>query len=223
MGYSRDANLVSIVIPAYNSASYIGECIDSLLTQTYADIELVVVDDGSTDETGIIMQRYRSDHRVLYVRLPRNVGFSGAVTTGLFMTKGEFIAMQDSDDISHPKRIEKQVRFLREHPNVDLVGTNYATFPTGDFGNQEVANWIGYGGDIEKIYRSGGHCVCYGTILFRAYWFDRCGGMTRRVDGAEDYEFIVKFFAQGARIENIPKVLYYYRDHPLQRSKEFYQ
>ncbi|MBM7646388.1 glycosyltransferase involved in cell wall biosynthesis [Scopulibacillus daqui] len=156
------------------------------------------------------------------IDLPSNVGFSGSLNIGYFLSSGEFIAVHDGDDISHPERLERQIKFLKDNPDIDLVGTNYSYFPTGDFSNQTKANWLKFGDDILKTYAHGGHCVCHGTILFRGKVFDQLGGPTRRVKGAEDYEFIVKFLNAQLKIDNLPEVLYYYRSHPNQRSRQFF-
>ncbi|MED0680412.1 glycosyltransferase family A protein [Aneurinibacillus thermoaerophilus] len=230
MSFQRVPGRVSIIVTAYNRARYIRKCLDSLRKQSYNNIEIIIVNDASTDRTSQVIEAWRKSsgvalsrkRRVLEVKMPRNIGFPGAVTTGLFMARGEFIAIQDSDDLSHPKRLEKQVQFLRSHPEVGLVGTNYASFTNGAFNKQEQANWIKYGNDIKETYAAGGHCVCHGTIMFRGSIFDQIGGLTRRMEGAEDYEFIVKFLNNGIPINNIPEVLYYYRAHSLQRSRKYF-
>lgn len=225
---NREPGMVSVVITNYNREIYLKECLDSLLHQTYPNKEIIFVDDASTDRSIEVVQSWMEEHGVhadsfVLVRLPRNVGFSGAMSTGLFLARGEFIAVQDSDDFSHPARFEKQVDFLQSHPDLSLIGTNYASFKDGDHRHFIPANWLKYGEEIRTVYRNGGHCVCNGTIMFRGAVFDRIGGLTRRIDGAEDYEFIVKFLHIGARIDNIPEVLYYYRSHSNQRSLAYYE
>ncbi|GEO27983.1 hypothetical protein AAC03nite_37680 [Alicyclobacillus acidoterrestris] len=227
MGFPRRPGLVSIVVPAYNAAQYLNDCLDSLQQQTYPDIEIIVVNDASTDHTTRVLEqwtrRVRDASRILRVTMPRNIGFAGAVHTGFFMSAGEFIAVQDADDISHPERIQRQVDYLRAHPEVDLVGTNYKTFKRRPEEPGQFSNWLAYGEQIRQVYASGGHCVCHGTILFRGWLFDQVGGPTRRVEGAEDYEFIVRCLSAPANIENLPDVLYFYREHTNQRSRAYYQ
>jgi hypothetical protein len=111
---------------------------------------------------------------------------------------------------------------LRSHPDIALVGTSYAAFNNTEQRVYEEAKWLRYGEEIRKVYQNGGHCVCHGTIMFRGDAFDRIGGLSRRIVGAEDYEFIVKFLNQKERIENIPEILYYYRLHADQRSLAYY-
>lgn len=224
----RVSGLVSVIVTNYNKSRYIKDCLNSLKRQAYKNIEIIVVDDRSTDRSvDIIRQWYRKNrmrlsHRMVLIRLPRNVGYAGALNVGLYSAKGEFIAIQDSDDVSSIHRIEHQIAFLKSNSDIGLVGANYAVFrsrpPTGSKG----VSWIKYGDEIQQTYAKGGHCVCHGTILFRSVIFDQIGGPTRRFDGAEDYEFIAKCLAKGFKVENLPQVLYYYRRHAKQRSRRFY-
>ncbi|MDN4493191.1 glycosyltransferase family 2 protein [Ureibacillus aquaedulcis] len=222
----REEGLVSFVIPCYNASLYIEDCLNGLLSQTYKNIEVILVNDASTDNTLEIVEQWIENTKppfpTIVCNLPVNTGFAGALTTGYFMSSGEYIALNDADDISHPARVEKQVEFLLENPEYSLVGTNYKAFSDGKKEDGKEADWLYYGDSIRKIYGLGKHCVCHGTILFRGKYFDLFGGPTRRIKGAEDYEFIVKFLNANLKIENLKEVLYYYRLHDKQRSKEFY-
>ncbi|WP_169089918.1 glycosyltransferase family 2 protein [Paenibacillus sp. PL91] len=225
----REPGKVSVVITNHNRAAYLTECLDSLHRQTYLNKEIIIVDDASTDRSVDVVRAWCEKNNVigtesvLLVRLPRNAGFSGAITTGFFLARGEYIAVQDSDDFSHSSRLEKQVAYLVNKPDVALVGTNYASFEDEAPKRKYVpANWLSYGEEIRSVYRNGGHCICHGTIMFRGDVFDRIGGLSRRVAGAEDYDFIVKFLHHHARIENMPEILYYYRLHTNQRSLAYY-
>lgn len=229
MQYSRIPGLVSIVVTNFNHKSYIAACLDSLNNQSYKNIELIIIDDASTDNSVVEISNwietnkryFPSEESIKLVCLPRNTGFASAVTLGFFLSHGEYIAVQDSDDLSHPSRIEKQVDFLQSHKDISVVGTNYASFEEGHFNPKNVKGWLKYGAkEIKETYSRGGHCVSHGTILFRGTLFDKIGGLTRKLDGAEDYEFIIKSLPDG--VDNIPEVLYYYRLHEKQRSKEFY-
>lgn len=166
------------------------------------------------------------EDRIAYVRLPRNVKQPGSATTGLFLARGEFIACQAAHDLSHPTRIEKQVNFLHEHPDVDMVGTTvgttYEAFNDGDFEHRTVehAGWLAYGREqIRKSYSNGQHCVCDGTILMRGHVFDRLGGWTRRMKGVSDFEFVGRYVSSGVATENLTDILYYYRVHPGQTTQ----
>ncbi|MBG9791375.1 glycosyl transferase [Paenibacillus dendritiformis] len=230
MTYPRVPGLVSIVITNYNKSAFLLDCLDGILRQTYPNWEIILVDDASTDDSLLQVEKWLqvnreqlADRTFITVPLPRNIGYAGAVTTGLFLAAGEYIAAQDSDDISHHERLERQVSFLLGRPEIEVVGTNYEVFHHNLWEPRSRAGWIRYGEQIRKVYANGGHCVCHGTTMLRGKLFDRIGGHTRRIEGAEDYEFIAKALkAKPLNIANIPDVLYYYRSHPNQRSRKYF-
>lgn len=227
----RIKNLVSIIVTSHNRAKYVPACLNSLIRQTYHPIEIIFVDDASSDHTKRTLRRWKSTLTAqqaaslmfTYIRIPRNIGFSGAVNVGCFLALGEFIASQDSDDLSHPDRIRKQVQFLKKHPDYGLVGTTYVAFRDGYPKQHMKPGWLKYGDEIYETYKNGGHCISHGTILYRAELFDRLGGPTRRLEGAEDYEFIAKCVNDNVKVENLRDILYFYRSHTGQRSRKYYR
>lgn len=227
----RKEGLVSLVITNYNRAKYLRECLESIRLQTYPHWEIIFVDDASTDDSVQVVREWMEEHRDMWsedrqtviLTLPRNIGFAGAINAGFYLARGEYIAVQDSDDYSDRERFAKQVEYLQNHPLVDLVGTNYYAFPDHAPAEKKLATWIRYGEEIRRVYGRGGHCVCHGTILFRGKLFDQIGGPTRRISGAEDYEFIAKALNSKAQIDNLPEPLYYYRVHDSQRSAQYYR
>ncbi|MES1937243.1 glycosyltransferase family 2 protein [Salinisphaera hydrothermalis] len=118
----RSAPRVSVVIPTYNSARYLDDAIQSVLAQDYADFELLVVDDASTDDTADHVARYR-DPRVRYLRNDTQRGIAGARNRGIDAARGEFIASLDGDDRAYPSRLSCQVAFLDAHPDHAAVGS----------------------------------------------------------------------------------------------------
>jgi glycosyltransferase involved in cell wall biosynthesis len=127
--YASEAGLVSVVIPTYNRAHIIRRAIESALAQTYGHLEIVVADDGSTDDTRAIAEGL--GQRVVYVR-QANAGVSAARNFGMKHARGEFIAFLDSDDSWQPWKIEAQVAALRRHPESGLVWTDMAAVDDGD-------------------------------------------------------------------------------------------
>lgn len=111
-------SLVSVIIPTYNSAPYIVDAIGSVLAQTYQNLEIIVVDDGSNDNTREVLVRYRDKITCLY---QENRGVSAARNRGMQHAQGEFIALLDADDIWLPTKLERQLRFMFEHMDVELV------------------------------------------------------------------------------------------------------
>ena len=120
-----DAPLVSVIMPAYNAASYVRESLESILNQEYRNLEVLVCDDASTDETPTILKSI-SDNRVTLFRNDQNLGYLRSINFLVARAKGDFLCFQDADDISHPERIKLQMRKLVDHPRLGFVGTNYA-------------------------------------------------------------------------------------------------
>lgn len=116
--------MVTVVIPVYNAQDFVGESVRSITAQTYANLEVVVVDDGSTDASADEVLRV-ADGRVRIVRGAANRGQSEALNTGLTMAQGRYVALLGADDVALPNRIATQARYLDEHPSVGLVGTSY--------------------------------------------------------------------------------------------------
>jgi len=112
---------VSVIIPAYN-AEYIREAIDSVLNQTFKDFEIIVIDDGSTDNTPNILKSYGNKIRW---KSQENKGSASATNEGIKMAKSEYIAYIDADDVCLPERLEIQIKYLDEHPDVGLVYTDF--------------------------------------------------------------------------------------------------
>jgi len=116
---------VSIIIPTYNRAHLIVECLESVLSQTYGDYEVIVVDDGSTDNTEDVIKPYLD--RIRYIK-QENKGNAGARNSGIDLAKGEILAFNDSDDLWFPDKLEKQVDYLDKHSEVDMVCGNGVFF-----------------------------------------------------------------------------------------------
>lgn len=118
---------ISVIIATYNNDKYISEAINSILAQTYSDFELIIIDDGSTDNTGKIIKSY-TDNRIIYVNNETNRGVSYSRNKGLYLSKGDYIAVMDGDDISLPQRLEKQLNYMEHHTDIAICGCNFKQF-----------------------------------------------------------------------------------------------
>ncbi len=121
--------LVSVVIPTYNRSALLVEAIESVLGQTWQDIEVIVVDDGSTDDTQPVLAPYRA--RIKYIFQPNSGRPARARNVGTLNASGELIAFLDSDDVMLPRKIETQARFLQSHPDVGMVVSDFSSFANG--------------------------------------------------------------------------------------------
>lgn len=121
-----DMALVSVIIPMYNSEKYIAEAVNSVLAQTYKDIEIILIDDCSKDKTDLIAQTFaESDERIYYLRLAKNSGAAVARNKGLELSQGRYIAFLDSDDLWEPQKLEKQIKVM-EDEKVGFCYTSYS-------------------------------------------------------------------------------------------------
>lgn len=119
--------LISVILPVYNAENTLGEAIESILNQTFADFELILINDGSTDASEKIVLSYE-DKRIKYFSNETNKGLIYTLNRGLRLARGKYIARMDADDISLPTRFEKQVRILEENPSVIVCGSRIAYF-----------------------------------------------------------------------------------------------
>ena len=203
-GGGESSILVSVVMPVFNGARYLGAAIQSLLEQTLAEFELIVVDDGSTDETPAIVERFlRQDQRLRFFRSPRNLGISLTLNRGLAVARGIFIARMDADDVALPHRLARQVSFLEEHPEIALVGTamRYIDENGTVIG---TANCVTGWEKIQKIVHLRSPAA-HPTWMFRRSLLSTLGGY-RNNPPAEDYDFVLRLITNGGRIDNIPDV-----------------
>src|SRR4026207_76576 len=121
---------VTVLMPVYNGADYLRQGIDSILRQTCRDFELLVVNDGSTDSSREVLRGY-GDPRLIVVENERNLGLVTSLNRGLELARGEFVARMDQDDLALPRRLDKQINFLRKNARVGLCGTWFQTFGAG--------------------------------------------------------------------------------------------
>jgi GT2 family glycosyltransferase len=117
--------VVSVVMPTWNGERFLRPAVESILNQTFRDFELIVIDDGSTDNTPSILSEFKDkDDRLVVLTNERNLGIASATNRGLHTARGEYVALQDHDDISLPQRFQTQVEYLDSHPTTGLVGSD---------------------------------------------------------------------------------------------------
>lgn len=135
---------VTIIIPTYNRADLIGETLSSVFTQTYRDFEVIVVDDGSTDDTASVLQPLMEQDLIKYV-YQNNQGESAARNRGIAEAKGQYIAFLDSDDLFEPTRLEMQLQYFRDHPDIGLVHSGFTKFDNSseDLGYRDTSWFTG--------------------------------------------------------------------------------
>jgi glycosyltransferase involved in cell wall biosynthesis len=197
--------LVSIIIPTWNTASYVREAVDSALAQTYQNCEVIVVDDGSTDNTKAVLGPYISAKRITYM-YQANTGLSGARNTGIKASHGEFIALLDSDDVFLPEKIAEQVAYLTEHPACDVSYCNLFHFWDGEQALLRL-NYEYYSGDDVLPHLLHMNFIAPLSVVLRRSVIERFGMFDENLKRSEDLEFWLRLAHGGARFEFLPKRL----------------
>ena len=204
-------SLVSVLIPAYNEESYIGEAVESILLQTYRDFEVLVIDDGSNDGT-LEHLRLIKDERLRILR-QHHQGLVAALNLGLRCARGDIIARLDADDIALPTRLEKQVRFLKENPDVALVGS-FAVYRDVD-GKEYVVSFPPSDEGIRRYLLRDDPFV-HSSVAFRRDVISEVGPYSTKYL-AEDYELWVRIAAKY-KLAIIPEPLVVHRVRPTSVS-----
>ncbi|MDX1823272.1 MAG: glycosyltransferase [Thiohalomonadales bacterium] len=182
--------LVTVIVPTYNRSSYLVYAVDSVLAQTYGNWELIIIDDGSTDNTRERLEAYLADSRISYCR-QANRGQSAARNRGLALAKGAFIGFLDSDDIWLPEKLEKQLALFEHFPDADIVHGDEITIDAE--GNETSSrNMTRYSGAITAQLLAD-NCVSMTTALVRKTCFETLGGFDESDRVAEDYELWLRF------------------------------
>lgn len=201
--------MITIIMGVYNGAAVLSEALDSIIRQTYTDWELIVCNDGSTDNTCDILNTYAShDKRIKIISNSTNCGLAASLNRCLALAQGDYIARMDCDDISVPERLEKQLRYLEENVNCDLVGTYMQEFD--DSGVHQVISVKKYPTkyDLPKMAP-----FSHATILVRTQVMKKLCGyrISKHTVRTEDVDLWYRFFAAGFTGANLPEVLYLVR------------
>lgn len=205
---SGRAPVVTVLMAAHNAERFIARSIESVLAQTFQDFELLVVDDGSTDGTRAVVQAF-GDPRVRLLTSPRNLGLPGALNLGLGNARGRFVARQDHDDLSHPRRLEMQVQRLQTETDVALVGTRAWLVDEHERRIGAVDRCL-ENGSI-RWYALLDNPFIHSSVLFRRdiVWTE-LGGYDASLRSSEDYELWSRVLEKH-RACNLPDRLLSYR------------
>jgi glycosyltransferase involved in cell wall biosynthesis len=210
---------VSVVIPTYNRGEYIGQAIRSVLGQTYQDFEIVVVDDGSTDNTREIVNSF-ANPKISYI-FQKNSGVCTAYNTGVQNSRGRLIAFLDSDDIWLPRKLELEMKALESFPEAGVVYCDVATFGSSDPAIPktffERLQWPPPRGNVlDKLAE-----CCFpqtSTLLIKKEAFDQLGLFDLNLPNVQDYDMLFRIATKYEfEVVNLPLVKY--RIHPTQISK----
>jgi glycosyltransferase involved in cell wall biosynthesis len=214
---------ISVIIPAYNVAPYIGETLDSLLAQTYADYEVIVINDGSTDNTEQVILPYRErfDGRMIY-QWQANKGLARTRNAGLRVARGRYIALLDADDIWVPEFLEKMLALIESDPTLDLVFPNAWFWGSPNFSGREFQSVFPASEPVtfEKVLRR--ECYIFGLALFKRELLETVGYYDEDLGASEDFDLWLRMLRQDCRFgfTREPLVKYRWRADSLSNNSD---
>ena len=203
--------LVTVLMPVYNGERYLRQSIESILGQTFSDFEFLIIDDGSMDASREIVRSY-SDPRIRLVENGKNWGLIKTLNRGLQLARGQFIARQDADDISHPTRFQSQVTFFNDHPEIVLLGTGVNII------DEHSRKRICYGYYIvssEVAIRwqlMFDNPFVHPTVMMRTKTVRQLGGYDEHFQECEDYDLFSRIVC-AHKTSNLKEILLDYRYH----------
>ncbi|EEY75973.1 glycosyltransferase, group 2 family protein [Acinetobacter calcoaceticus RUH2202] len=204
--------LVSVVLPAYNAELYLKEAIDSVLSQTCTDFELIVLNDGSVDRTEEIILSY-SDSRIVYVKNEKNLGLIGTLNKGIDLAKGKYIARMDADDICYPDRFEKQINFLENNNDYVICGTAAYRFYSNNKSNNNIFRVPESDGLIRLKMLFNSPFIHPSIMMRNSIIKEKMLNFDIQYKYAEDYKFWSQLLKYG-KAYNLQEKLLYYRLTP---------
>jgi len=201
---------ITVLMPAYNAGKYIGEAIASVLQQTFADFELLIVNDGSTDNTLDVISSF-NDERIVVIH-QSNKGVAEALNTGLKQARGTYIARFDADDVCYPERLQKQYDFLISHPDYVLVGSDADyILEDGDFLFHFKCIAHTHAGVMDKLYF---YCpFIHPAVMYPKDVVIEADGYSSDAHNFEDYLLWTNISKSG-KMGNLPEALIKYRLNP---------
>lgn len=209
---------VSIIMGIYNCEGTLPAAIDSVLTQTYANWELIMCDDGSKDNTYEIAKNYQQKYpeKIILLKNEKNQRLAATLNRCLSVATGEYIARMDADDENLPERLSREVIFLNKHPETACVGSSVIVFEDN---GHEYIRMIADNPQYNCLIH-GAPCA-HPTIMMRKEAFDKINGYRSAPETlrAEDIDMWFRFFREGLSARNIQEPLYRYRENPIDFKK----
>lgn len=217
MGFVMNTPLVSITSAFYNEEKHLLDMVRSIFAQTFNDWELLLLDDGSTDNSYKIIQSI-DDPRVRVFRNERNLGRAASLNRITTLSRGKYIARMDADDICSPTRIEKQVELIESEPDVDIVGTGMCYLDKNDKPLGHCCAQPTHAQICSKVDRTFG--ISHGSLLGKKSWFEK-NLYNESISLAIDFNLFLRTYRHSI-FANVPEPLYYYRlDNSFNLKKQF--
>jgi glycosyltransferase involved in cell wall biosynthesis len=206
MNSNQDINL-SVIMSAYNSQKFIGEAIKSILRQSYDKFELIIIDDGSEDDTVGVISSF-DDRRIKLISNERNKGLATSLNIGIEQTVGKYIIRMDADDIALPNRFQEQLKFMEEHREIDVCGSWYELFSTV---NETVKTPLKDRDIKDTLFFN--NCIAHPSVIIKRNSLEKYAiRYDENLRFAQDYELWCRE-VDRLRFANIPEILLKYRIH----------
>lgn len=190
---------LSVIMPAYNCQETICQAVDSILNQTFGDFEFIIINDGSTDKTTGLLESYlKNDKRIVLIN-QENRGVTKSLNRALWVSRGDFIARQDADDISSVDRLQKQLTFLKDNPDIGFAGCSCEIIDK----DNKFLNLVYIKNDpknINFVLRKN-NIFCHGSMMFRRNVLEKSGGYREFFRYAQDYDLylrLIEFSSAGS-------------------------
>ncbi len=206
MGGGGTAPKVSVIMAVHNGGEFLGQAIESVLCQSLADLEFIVVDDGSTDNAPETLASY-DDPRLIVLRNERNIGLTRSLNRALNAARGRYIARMDADDISARERLERQAQYLDSYPDVGAVASWVLRI---DEQGRVLYRWRVPCDDseIKRILANGKNPLPHGAMMLRRELLEQVGGYREWFRYAQDYDLWLRMMAAGVGFGAVPEYLY---------------
>ena len=203
--------LVSVVMPVKNGMPYLAEAVESILAQTLSDFEFIIVDDGSTDETTLILESFAAEDGRIRVCPAKGAGLVDALNTGVAAVRGKYIARMDADDVARSDRFAKQVAFLESHPDHAAVATGTLLIDPSGNPIEEIAEALDHDDVLARLLR-GYTVLCHPTVLLRTQAVQESGAYSKNHECSEDYELYLRL-SDRWKLAVLGETLMHYRIH----------
>lgn len=203
----HDNPTISVIMSVYNGKEYLRESIESILNQTFTDFEFIIIDDGSTDNSLKIIQKF-NDTRIRIIENKNNIGLTKSLNKALQQATGKYIARQDADDISLPNRFKEQVNYLNNHPEIVLLGTNIYLI---DENSKIIGKRItSEKPNINKLKKK--NQFTHGSVMYKNEIISQLGGYNELFKYSQDYELWLRI-TKYHNVRNLTQLLYKSRLH----------
>lgn len=202
---------LSVIMPVYNAERFLAEAIESILTQTFANFEFIIIDDGSQDRSGAIINRYGERDKRIRAFHQENCGLVQTLNRGIELARAPLIGRMDADDVSLPRRFELQLERIRTQPKLAVVG-GFVNIVDQSGGFVRLGDYP-IGGEALRRFLLDGAPLAHPTVVMRRRVLVTMGGYRGAYKHAEDYDLWLRIDSAGHEIENVPIPVLNYRQH----------